>query len=757
MTVGTDATSGRPDGPVLLLTKLHPPSVPAQTVARERLFDRLHAGRGLKLSLVACPAGFGKSTLLAAWREREARERPMAWVTLDEADNDPVVLWSHVIEALGRVCPSLADAPLGATVASSPLLELVLPRLVNELVEQGELALVLDDYHRLSSGAARESVAWFVDHAPATLQFVLSTRADPALPLGALRAHGQLLELRADELRFTTAEAREFLNGRLELGLADADVELLVARTEGWPAGIYLAALSLAGRPDKPALVRAFDGTSAHVVDFLSSEVLGAYEPDMQAFMLRTSVLERLCVELCDAVLGAGGSDAALTELARTNLFLAPLDDQRRWFRFHHLFAQLLRVELERREPELVPVLHRRAFEWHSEFGTTDEAIHHAVAARAFAAAGELIAATWVHYVNAGRTSSVLDWLVRFPDAVLAADARLLLVKAWLSALRGREKDMRDAIARVRGLGRLEQGPLADGFASLESSVAVLSAAFAWGDVSAILRAGARSAELEGPESPWRPVVTWSLGWGHYCKGELELAERWFSETALRTPHTEQWIVGSGAIADLSLIAGVAGRRAEQLRLATEAIELAREHGLLDAREVGEVHTAYGVALAAHGRPEEALPELEQGVFLRRLWAQPLDLVDGLIALAPAVAAVGEHERAATLFAEAEQILAGCPDPGMLPGRLAAAKRAVRGPATAVAGAELSARELTVLRLLGSGLSEREIGSELFLSFNTVHTHVKSVYRKLGVSSRAEALARAREQSLLTQVRSHPR
>ena len=218
-----------------------------------------------------------------------------------------------------------------------------------------------------SSAASRESVAWFVDHMPATVQLVLSTRADPALPLGALRAHGQLLELRADDLRFTRGEADEFLNGRLGLDLAAADVELLVARTEGWPAGIYLAALSLAGKADKPALVRAFDGTSAHVVDFLSSEVLGAYEPELQAFMLRTSVLERLCVPLCDAVLGGDGSAAALESLARSNLFLLPLDDQRRWFRFHHLFAQLLRVELERREPELVPGLHRRAYEWHDD------------------------------------------------------------------------------------------------------------------------------------------------------------------------------------------------------------------------------------------------------------------------------------------------------------------------------------------------------------------------------------------------------
>ena len=250
----------------------------------------------------------------------------MAWVTLDERDNDDVVLWSHVIEALGRSCPALGEAVPPAMVAAAPLLEVVLPRLVNALVELDELALVLDDFHRLSSGAARGSVAWFVDHLPTSLQLVVASRMDPSLPLGTLRAHGQLLELRADELRFTEAEAERFLNGLLALDLEPADVALLVARTEGWPAGLYLAALSLAGKADKRALVRAFDGTSAHVVDFLAGEVLAGYDPDLQTFMLRTSVLERLCAELCDAVLGQDTSGRALESLARTNLFLVPLD-----------------------------------------------------------------------------------------------------------------------------------------------------------------------------------------------------------------------------------------------------------------------------------------------------------------------------------------------------------------------------------------------------------------------------------------------
>jgi LuxR family maltose regulon positive regulatory protein len=751
MTLEADAAPGRPDAPILLLTKLHPPVVLTQTVVRERLFARLREGRGRRLSLVACPAGFGKSTLLAAWREAELDERAVAWVTLDEGDDDVVVLWSHVIEALGRSCPALDTAGLLATAAVAPPLEVLLPKLVNELVSIGDAVLVLDDVHRLSSPSTRESLAWFVQHRPASLQLVLSSRMDPALPLGTLRAQRQLLELRADELRFTDAEAAEFLNERLGLDLDPADVALLVARTEGWPAGLYLAALSLAGTTDKRALVRAFDGTSAHVLDFLAGEVLAGYEPALQRFMLRTSVLERLRAELCDAVLDGDDSAAALAAVARSNLFLVPLDGRERWFRFHHLFAQILRVELERREPVLVPQLHQRAYWWHRASGTTEEAIHHAVAGGLFDEAAELIAETWVHYANSGRTASVLDWLTRLPPDVLDGSRRLLLVKAWVVALRGREQEMRAVVARLRALGGLDDGPLPDGTASVDSSLSLLHATFAWGDVGGVLDHGTRAAALEGPDSVWYPVLTWALGWAHYCNGELDLAERRLRETVALGPRAEQWIVATASLADLSLIAGIRGERAEQARLAEEAAAMACEHGLLDSIEVGEVHTARGVALAAAGDAEGALRALEQGVMSRRLWAQQLDLVDGLIALAAHLAATGDRERARAHFDEAQAIVARCPDPGALPRRLTAARRTARLGAgvSDASAAPLSDRELDVLRLLAGGRSERAIARELFLSFNTVHSHVKSIYRKLGVSSRAAALAVAGERQLL--------
>jgi ATP/maltotriose-dependent transcriptional regulator MalT len=338
--------------PPVLLTKLHPPALRNQTVARGRLLERLRPDRGVRLIVVAAPAGSGKTTLLGTWRELEAERRSIAWVSLDDGDNDPVVFWSHVVEALRRACPTLETPRRPELVGAAHIMDDVLPDLVNRLTEEGDVTLVLDDFHRLRPGTSRDGVAWLAQHAPSSFQLVVLTRSDPALPLATLRAHGQLLELHADELGFSADEADLLLNDRLELGLARDDVEELVARTEGWPAGLYLAALSLRAAEDRYAFVNRFGGANRHVVAFLVDEVLEAHDVALQTLMLRCSVLERLCGPLCDALLERDDSAEQLAELARTNLFLVPLDERGQWYRFHHLFRQLLRVQLEARESE---------------------------------------------------------------------------------------------------------------------------------------------------------------------------------------------------------------------------------------------------------------------------------------------------------------------------------------------------------------------------------------------------------------------
>ena len=338
-------------------------------------------GRGIKLTLVAAPAGYGKTTLLAAWRESQ-HPRPVAWLTLDEADGDLRMLWSYVLAALRRVHPDLGISTSPDRIPEASLVPLFLPELINALAAVGDTALVLDDFHRLPAGAARDSVAWFIAHAPATFQLVLAARNEPGLPIARLRAKGALLELRAEHLAFTNAEAKTLLNGRLGLNIKPDDIDVLVARTEGWPAGIYLAALALRGASDRHAAVRQFDGAHPYIVDFLIDQVLDAHDPRTRELMLRSSVLNDLSGPLCDAVLDTDQSGNVLTELSANNLFLIPLDDRREWFRFHGLLAQLLRIELNSREPDLVPTLHRRAYAWYREHGSPADAIDHALPGR---------------------------------------------------------------------------------------------------------------------------------------------------------------------------------------------------------------------------------------------------------------------------------------------------------------------------------------------------------------------------------------
>ena len=734
--------------PILVSTKLHPPPVREETIPRERLLERLRSGSDRSLTLVACPAGFGKTTLLAAWREAEAGRKPVAWLTLDEGDNDPVVLWSHAIEALRRASPAIASAAPADTV-TAPVVDVVLPRLVNELDGLGEITLILDDFHRLSSVPARQSITWFVEHAPPGVQLVLASRTEPILPVAALRAHGELLELRAGDLRFTPGEADAFLNGRLGLGLTPEDVQALAGRTEGWPAGLYLAALSLQHAPDRHAFVRRFGASHHHVIDFLVTEVLQAHDPSAQALMLRTSVLERLSGPLCDAVLEQEGSAAMLDALSRTNLFLAPLDDEGRWYRFHHLFAQLLRVELERREPGLAPVLHRRAYAWHREHGTTGEAIRHAIAAGAYAQAAELIQGSWISYANTCRYDTVLAWLRRLPDEVLDGDVHLLLVQAWVLSLSAEREEAALAIAAVERLGGLSAGPLPDGFSSGEASLTMLRACFPWGDVGAQLDNGRRAAELEGPGSPWRPLACWAVGTGLYFRGEPDEADRWFAESATLAPASAQWLAGEASLAYRSWIAGERGRLDEQRVLAETAAGFVREHGGTEKVIIGPAPLALGISLAARGRPGEALPLIERGVAFSRTFGQPIQLANALLDQAPVLRALGEHQRAADAIAETRSILRSCPDPGILAGRLAALGRPPQIRPVRSGDQELTQRELRVLKLLSGDLSERDIGRELYVSHSTVHSHVRAIYRKLAVSSRADALERGRQLGLL--------
>ena len=355
----------------LLEMKLYIPKSRRGLVPRPRLSERLDRGTASKLTLVSAPAGFGKTTLLTEWLAEgpaaAGGERLVAWLSLDRADNDPASFWTYVIAALRTVAAGIGENALSLLQASSPPpIETVLTVLLNDLgTIAADIVLVLDDYHVIDAREVQDGMAFLLDHLPAGLHVVIASRADPALPLARLRARGELVETRAAELRFTPDEAAAYLNEMMGLALTSQDVAALEGRTEGWIAALQLAALSMQGRDDVAGFIAGFAGDDRYVVDYLAEEVLQRQPDRVQAFLLQTSILGRLSGPLCDEVTGQGGGKAMLEALDRGNLFLVPLDDRRQWYRYHHLFADVLQARLLDEQPGQVPDLHRRASAWY--------------------------------------------------------------------------------------------------------------------------------------------------------------------------------------------------------------------------------------------------------------------------------------------------------------------------------------------------------------------------------------------------------
>jgi LuxR family maltose regulon positive regulatory protein len=483
--------------------------------------------------------------------------------------------------------------------------------------------------------------------------------------------------------------------------------------------------------------VSSFGASNRQVLDYLVDEVLRAHEPDVQDLMLRSSILDQLSGPSCDAILRRSGSARDLKELARTNLFLIPLDEHDEYYRFHHLFGQLLQVELQRRYSTEVPELHRRASAWLHGQGSTAAAVDHALEANDFDRAAEIIEGCWPEFSNAGQYATVLSWIRRLPPTFRRGDERLLLVEAWVLSFCGQQSA---AAAALDEIGRLSArpGPLPDGFASIDSSVLTLRALLPWGDVGAQLANGLLACEAEPAESRWHACALWSVAAAHYFRGELPEADEWFDEAFTRAVVTGQWIIAASSLAYRSLIAGASADTANQALLASQSTELATGCGLDDV--VGEVHSAAGASLAARGDLASALPLLARGVDVMRAWGQPTELIRSLVDLARVLVAAGDSGPAAAALDEARAIADTCTDPADLPRQIADLRRHVTSSGDRPG---LTERETEIVELLRDGLSERQIADRLYISFNTVHTHVRSAYRKLGVASRPEALDRA--------------
>jgi LuxR family maltose regulon positive regulatory protein len=530
----------------LLATKLYIPPPRPNTVRRPRLIARLHEGLERKLTLLSAPAGFGKTTLLSDWIA--GRERQVAWLSLDKGDDDPARFLAYLIMAFQNSAANIGAGVLGALRSSQPPpVEAVLTALLNDLTTLSDrVVLVLDDYHVLDAQPVDRALAFLLEHLPPQIHLVIATREDPQLPLARLRAGGHLTELRAADLRFTAPEAAAFLNQAMGLTLSSADVVALETHTEGWVAGLQLAAISLQGHPNPTSFIHSFTGSHHFVMDYLVEEVLYRQPEPVQEFLLRTSILNRLSGPLCDAVLLApcGSGQATLEYLERVNLFIAPLDNERRWYRYHHLFAELLRQRLQQgtassladtgntdeREGD-VAQFHRRASVWYEEQGLELEAFHHAAAAQDVDRAERLIEGNGMPLHFRGAVAPVLDWLNSLPSSVL--DTRPMLWTAYASVLlaTGRVSAAEEKLlAAQRALEGAEKD---DTIRDLIGRIAAIraTAAVSQNQVDTIITQSQRALENLHPNNlAFRTSTAWKLGFAYQLTGDRAEARQAYTD-----------------------------------------------------------------------------------------------------------------------------------------------------------------------------------------------------------------------------------
>jgi LuxR family transcriptional regulator, maltose regulon positive regulatory protein len=732
-------------------TKLHAPGARPDWVERPELVQRL-AATTAKLVLVEAPAGFGKTTLVAQWRSAPIERRTFAWLSLDRGDDDPVRLWWHVVSSLQRACPDLGGQDMLDELRAqvSDITRTVVPMLVNAWAALPDpVVLVLDDYHVISAPDCHEQIAALLLHLPSSAQMVLITRSDPPLPLARMRAGGDLAEIRMRELRFTPPEAAALVRTASDIELSPPDVADLVARADGWAAGIYLAALSLRSHPSPTDFVRNFTGDNRFIVDFLAEEVLSRQPAEIRRFLTRTAILTRFCAPLCDAVIGSSDAAAIIDVLERENLFVVPLDDSREWYRYHHLFAQVLRAELVTTEPELIPTLHQRACAWHRARGVVGDAVTHALAAGNTAEAVDLIARHWHGYVNAGRVRTVRGWLDSLTDDQIAAYPLAAHCGAWAAALSG-EPDQVHRWLPVIEAGHHE-GPLPDGLQSLDSSAALLRGVYGFDGLRVMRESAREAAKLENdPGSAWSMLAQATLGFSMYLSGDFPGAAAALEE-AVASP-ASRTIIGVLAFSVLSLVMLDMGQLPRAQDLADTAIDLASHGELRDLPQCSVAYAAAGAVHAAHGLLEEGRTELQHALRCRRAVPKisPWATLEATLLLARVELDLGDVAAASELIAEANDVLTLFPDgTSFLQAQLARLRRRLAALQTANRTDRLTERELAVLRLLPGTLSLREIAEELYVSLNTVKTHVQAIYRKLGVSTRDEAVSRGRDIGIL--------
>ena len=717
-------------------SKFGAPRPRVAAVERGRLLTQLAAAADSPIVLISASAGYGKSILAAQWSAR--CQRPVAWINIDHGDNDPVVFLSYLAHALDRLAP-VAPELLDELSARTPRVDdVVLPALAVELARLSPFELVLDDLHELSQARSLAALSFLLKEIPPASQVVLVTRVDPELPLARYRVSDDLLEIRAGKLALDAEEIRALASSSGGL-FSERSLELLGERTEGWAAGIALAMQAVDDLKSADAVAEVIAGEQRHIADYLVEVVLARETDERRRFLLATSVLRSMTASLCDAVLAVAGSNDALRELEQSNSFVIALDDHRGWYRYHHLFGELLRSELDRMHPELAALYLARAAKWHEQDGgDPEEAFRYAHECGDLEMAGRIALASWDVFGRRGQLETMRLWLLDCTEDEVASDPQLALAAAWVYTLLGEvEKAQRFALAAERGdLDR----PSADGATSLRSSLANLRTALAPRGIHQMLADAefVYAAEKEPAQTRWLIGGCRGIGIANILLGRPDEAITPLREALMLT--SERPELAHSRILCLSYLAFAAadtGNWSEARKWTQEARALVAEHHLDRMVLAAPVFTAKAMVHAHDGNFDRVRSELDEALRLRHLvrGAQWIN-ADMNIRWGNISVQLGDRTAARERADEARAALHRYPDPGTLPARLAQLDERI----TRAEELHLTSAELRIAAFLTAHRSLREIAEALSLSRATVKTHVAAIYAKLGVTTRSEAV-----------------
>jgi LuxR family maltose regulon positive regulatory protein len=749
----------------ILTTKLHIPPSPQTQVPRPHLTARLDAGSHGRLILVSAPAGFGKTALLAEWANNRSEKTLFSWLHLDESDNELVRFLRYLIAALSSHQKNIGEAVLSGLESIPPVpVEAALTSLINEIdTFEGKVILVLDDYQLIDTTAIHQAITFLIEYMPAHMCLVIATRTDPPLPLHRLRGRSQMTEFRAEDLRFNEIETRRLLEGMLGTPLSDVEVATLDRRLEGWVAGIQMVALSIQGQEDAHEFIERFSGSHRFIMDYLSEEIYNRQSSQIQKFLLGTSILNRLSGSLCDAVLSEGiwqqvelgeihPAQEILESLERANLFLHPLDGERRWYRYHRLFANLLRQRLRQTWPEEIQGLQRRASDWFTAHGFCDEAFQYALAAGDYQVAAGIVESQGLEMLKKGSLATILYWLNQLPDQILKERPRLNVIYAWALLLTAQQVNVEVYLTAAEAV-EVVPGDMDE----LRGEIAAIRAyaASQREDIDLTLEQARLALKLL-PKDDFsvRSVVSFVLGGVNYLRGDMARAYDAMREASQNGEKSGNIHV---AVSALNVMAGIQtsqGKLTEAKEIYARALKLGTGPG---GRPLPITASIYGGLARLHLAlmdPQNARQYARTGLELGEQWFNADSQIGCLLVLAQVAQLEGNDPECQVALKQARQLAAThvlTPGTESLIENVESMIQAKNGGSKiqGILIEPLSERELEVLKLMSKGHSNAEIADELIIALGTVKAHTSTIYRKLDVRGRTQAVVRAQELGLI--------